>query len=262
MIVQARFARRDVKFQRALRIRRRRTRNREACMPIQPDADIEITAFEWVPPFAQGLVRDLRPRWACEELGLDYSERLISAMERPASYFEDQPWGQVPFLRDGDVRLFESGAMLIHLAEKAGAEEGNGLLPKDGPGRAAVLSWLFAALNSIEPHVFELTNIEVFSRNEQWAQMRRPSLLTALGKRLDRLEARMDAESWIAGDFSIADIAMTTVLRELGLRGLLADRPILSGYLDRATARPAFKTALEAQLAPFAANAPAKLAKA
>ncbi|MDE8651967.1 glutathione S-transferase family protein [Novosphingobium album (ex Liu et al. 2023)] len=220
-------------------------------MPIDPDATIEITAFDWVPPFAQGFVRDLRPRWACEELGLAYRERLISAVQRPEWYFGDQPWGQVPHLRDGDIAIFESGATLIHLGEK-----GARLLPSSGQGRASVLSWLLAALNSIEPSVFELSNVDIFSRKEEWAALRRPSLIAMLGQRLDRLAAALGQGDWLAGSFSIADIAMATVLREAAKGGLLDERPTLAAYLERCTARPAFQTALAAQLAPFATHAP------
>jgi len=226
-------------------------------MPIRPDAEIEITAFDWVPSFARGFVRDLRPRWACEELGLPYRERLISAMKRPEWYYDDQPWGQVPFLRDGEVCQFESGAILIHLAEKGG-----GLLPQSGQARASTLSWLFAAFNSIEPMVFELNNVETFSAKSDWAPLRRPSLLETVARRLERLEARAPQDGWIAGEFSIADIAMVTALRELAGRGQLDDRPGLAAYVERATARPAFQTALKAQLDVFDAHAPVEPAGA
>ncbi|CDO34727.1 MULTISPECIES: glutathione S-transferase family protein [Novosphingobium] len=226
-------------------------------MPIRPDAEIEITAFDWVPPFAKGFVRDLRPRWACEELGLPYRERLISAMKRPEWYYDDQPWGQVPYLRHGEICQFESGAILIHLAETGG-----GLLPGGGQERASTLSWLFAALNSIEPMLFELSNVEVFSAKSDWAPLRRPSLLETVGKRLDRLEARVPQDGWIAGEFSIADIALVTALRELAGRGQLKDRATLTAYVERATARPAFQAALKAQLATFDAHAPAETAGA
>ena len=127
-------------------------------MPVNPNAPIQITAFDWVPDFARGFVRDLRPRWACEEMGIDYAEHLISAVNRPPEHYRDQPWGQVPVLRDGEVRLFESGAILLHLAEKDEA-----LLPRDPQGRATVISWLFAAYNSVEPLMFELSNVDLFA---------------------------------------------------------------------------------------------------
>jgi glutathione S-transferase len=222
-------------------------------MPIDLNAELEITAFEWVPRFAQGQVRDLRPRWACEEYGLSYKVRLISAIERPDWYFEEQPWGQVPFVRDGDVGIFESGATLIHIAEKAGV-----LPPIGSQRRARVHSWLLAAFNSIEPFVMEFVNCTVFSRKEDWALLRKPSLVEALGGRLARLETALGEDEWLAGDFSIADIAMTTILRALPDPAVLADRPALATYVERATARPAFARALEAQLAPFAEHDPSK----
>jgi glutathione S-transferase len=219
-------------------------------MPIDPEATIEITAFEWVPPFAQGFVRDVRPRWACEELGLAYRERLISAMDRPEWYYGDQPWGQVPYLRDGDAEMFESGAILMHLAEDSA------LLPSDRSARATVTSWLFAALNSVEPMAFELSNVEIFSCREEWAKLRRPSLFETLGGRLDRLAASLGDRDWLAGSFSIADIAMVTVLREIAKTDLIAARPALSAYLERGSARPAFQTALADQLRVFEEHAP------
>lgn len=220
-------------------------------MPIDPNADLEITAYEWVPSIAQGQVRDLRPRWACEEYGLPYKVRLISAIERPDWYYEEQPWGQVPFVRDGDIGVFESGATLIHLAEKAGA-----LPPPGTQARARVLSWLLAAFNSVEPFVMEYVNCTFFSRKEDWAQLRKPSLTEALEKRLSRLETGLGKDEWLAGEFSIADIAMVTVLRAVPEPALLP--PALGAYVERATARPAFARALEAQLAPFAMHDPRK----
>jgi glutathione S-transferase len=152
-------------------------------MPIDPNSEIEITAFDWVPDFARGLVRDLRPRWACEELGLAYRERLISARQRPEWYFAEQPWGQVPCLRDGEVRVFESGAILLHLAEREAA-----LLPREGQARADVLSWLFAAFNSVEPGFMELANVSLFSAGQDWAEARKPGLLEQIGQKLDKVE--------------------------------------------------------------------------
>lgn len=146
--------------------------------------------------------------------------------------------------------MFESGAILMHLAE------GSPLLPPDPAARGTVTSWLFAALNSVEPPAFELTNVEIFSRREEWAQLRRPSLIEALGNRLDRLETALGDREWLAGPFSIADIAMVTVLREIAKTDLVAARPGLSTYLERGIARPAFQTALADQLRVFREHAP------
>jgi len=219
-------------------------------MPIDPNAEIEITAFEWVPRFAQGYVRDLRPRWACEEMGLPYRERLISAMSKPEWYFRDQPWAQVPHLRDGEISVFESGATLVHLGDKGD------LTPVGGQARASVLSWTFAAFNSVEPLVFEWANVAVFSRREEWATLRRPSLRKQLGERLDRLQDALGTREWLAGAFSIADIAMITVLRSADDTGLLEERPALAAYVARGMERSGFKAAMEAQLAVFLAHTP------
>lgn len=218
-------------------------------MSATPQPQVEITGFDWVPDFAEGFVRDLRPRWACEEIGLPYSMRLLNAAApRPEAYFREQPWGQVPALvdRGEDLNLFESGAILLHLGEKD-----ERLLPRDPQGRATAISWLFAAYNSVEPFMFELSNIEIFAAGEQWAELRRPSLMDDLSQRLDRLSAAIDGRDWLAGRFSVADIAMATVLREAEGTSLIDDRPVLAAYLERAIARPAFKAALAAQLADF-----------
>ena len=208
-------------------------------MPVNPDSKIEVTAFDWVPDFARGYVRDLRPRWACEEIGLDYSEHLISAVNRPADHFLFQPWGQVPVLNDNGVRLFESGAILLHLAEKD-----ERLMPRDAQARANTLAWLFAAYNSVEPMLFELGNVDIFASDEEWAKLRRPSLIDAMGDK-----------PYLTGAFSVADIAMATVLREGVEAGLIAEQPRLQAYLDRCLARPAFQRAMDAQLAAFSDEA-------
>ncbi|QSB46093.1 glutathione S-transferase family protein [Tsuneonella flava] len=218
---------------------------------IDPAAELEITAFEWVPKFAQGYVRDLRLRWACEEAKLPYSERLISAVKRPEWYFSEQPWGQVPVLRDGEITVFESGACLMHLGEKSET-----LLPRDPAVRAPVVSWLFAALNSLEPMAFEMARVAFFSADEKWAPLRRPSLEKQIAGRLAPVERHMAANNWIAGVFSIADIAMVTVLRDLASNIPLDPYPALSAYLERGVGRPAFAQAMADQLAPFARNAP------
>lgn len=219
-------------------------------MPVNPNASIEVTAFDWVPDFARGYVRDLRPRWACEEIGLDYSEHLISAINRPADHFLFQPWGQVPVLCDGGVRLFESGAILLHLAEKDAR-----LMPRDPQQRASTLAWLFAAYNSVEPMLFELGNVDIFAAEEEWAKLRRPSLIEFIQGRLGRLNDAMGDKEYLAGEFTVADIAMATVLREGVDAGLIAEQPRLQAYLDRCLARPAFQRAIDAQLAAFSEEA-------
>ena len=208
---------------------------------------VEITGFNWVPEFARGFVRDLRPRWACEEIGLPYAMRLISPVPpKPAAYFQEQPWGQVPVLHDDGVQLFESGAILLHLGERD-----ERLLPRDAQARATAIAWLFAALNSVEPWLFELANVEIFSAKEEWAKLRKPSLLADTGKRLDRLQEALGAREWLGDTFSVADIAMVTVLRNADHEDLMSSRPRLADYVARGTARPAFRRAIDAQLADF-----------
>ena len=215
-------------------------------MPMAPDAETEITGYNWVPPFAAGFVRDLRARWFCEEADLPYRVRLISVIDKPADLRSEQPFGQVPVLCDGDVHLFESGAMLIHLAEKTGR-----LLPNGGQGRADVLSWLFAALNSVEPVQMELSNIDMFNAEEEWARLRRPEAAKNLDRRHRSLAHALGDRDWLAGDFSIADIAMISVLRSSEAMDTLRNHPKLVAYLERGTDRPAFRRALADQLAGF-----------
>lgn len=220
-------------------------------MPVDPNATIEITCFDWVPDFARGFVRDLRPRWACEELGLAYRERLISANTRPDWYYAEQPFGQVPVVRDGDLRLFESGAILVHLAERDGR-----LLPPSGQGRADVFCWLFASYNSIEPLAMEQASVLIFHAGEDWAEARKPILFEMIDKKLSRLADALGDRAWFAGDFSIADIALVSTLREFDRNGLLGKFPALAAYVERGMARPGFGAAIEAQLAAFSEEPP------
>ena len=142
-------------------------------MPLDLNASTEVTAFRWVPDFAAGLVRDLRIRWALEEIDRPYRVRLLDAMNpRPAEYFQEQPFGQVPVYRDDQVQLFESGAILIHLAI-----EEERLLPIERNQRMRSVAWLIAALNSVEPAIFELINIDIFNRGQEWTRERRPQVV-------------------------------------------------------------------------------------
>jgi glutathione S-transferase len=218
---------------------------------IDPAAPLAIVAFEWVPDFAQGYVRDLRPRWACEEAGIPYREQLIDVQDKPAWYLDEQPWGQVPALHDGAIVVFESGATLLHLGEKSAL-----LLPPDGQPRADAVSWLLAAFNSVEPFVFEHANVTLFAKDEEWAKLRRPSLEAFIAQRLAPLEKRLGGQDWLTGTFSIADIAMVTVLRELENSVIMDAHPAIAAYVARGMARPAFQRALADQLAAFAAHTP------
>jgi glutathione S-transferase len=221
-------------------------------MPVNPDADIEITAFAWVPPFAQGVVRDLRVRWALEETGLPYRERLLDAMnERPEDYFREQPFGQVPIYNEGDIHMFETGAIVLHIGERS--EE---LMPRDPAGRARATTWVIAALNSIEPMIMELVSIDIFNAKADWARARRPEAEKKVRERLGRLSNWLGERDYLEDRFTAGDLMMTTMLRLLRHTDLVAEYPNLAAYQARCEARPAFRRALEAQLAPFREHEP------
>jgi len=214
---------------------------------------IRVTAFAWGPPLAAGLVRDLRVRWALEEAGLAYEERLIhhGEQDRP-EYRAVQPFGQVPIYEEDGLTLFESGAILLHIGERCGA-----LLPEEAGGRARAVQWVFAALNSIEPFVQNLALIDLFCPGEEWAKLRRPDALQFLERRLDALAGSLGDKPYLDGDrFTAGDLAMTTVLRILRHTDLVARQPALDAYQKRCEARPAFGKALADQLAAFSRNAP------
>ena len=221
-------------------------------MPVDPTASTEITAFRWVPDFAAGLVRDLRIRWALEEIGRPYKVRLLDALHpRPADYFLEQPFGQVPAYRDDEVHLFESGAILIHLG--LGDER---LLPADANGRGRAIAWLVAALNSVEPAIFELSAIDLFNRGEAWTRERRPQVIDKIRERLRLLAGALGDRDWFEGRFTIGNLMMVSVLRNLRNTGLVAEQRRLAALVARGQARPAFEQALADQLAVFAAHQP------
>jgi glutathione S-transferase len=208
---------------------------------------ITVSAFRWVPPFAQGFVRDLRVRWALEEAGLPYEATLIDReIQTSASYREWQPFGQVPAYRDGEVEMFESGAIVLHIADKSEA-----LAPTDAVGRARVTTWVIAALNSIEPHIQNLVSLDVFHSGEAWTKERRPKIESMIAKRMTSLGTWLDGKDYLESRFTAGDLIMTTVLRELGDSGILSQFPAIDAYRRRCEARPAFKRALEAQIADF-----------
>ena len=217
-------------------------------MPVDPNAPTEITGFDNVPPFARGRVRDLRIRWALEEIGRPYHARLFDAFRpRPEDYFAWQPFGQVPAFDDGKVRLFESGAILLYLGE-----QDERLLPREPQQRWQAIAWTFAALNSIEPMVMTLVFVDVFHGDKPWSKQARPDVLPMLDQRLQRLADALDGKKWLAGRFSVADIVMVTVLRNLPPGGeLLAKFPALAGFQARGEARPAFQRGLADQMAAF-----------
>jgi glutathione S-transferase len=211
-----------------------------------------ITAFKWVPPFAQGLVRDLRVRWALEEAGLAYSEKLLGPGENnlPA-YRAVQPFGQVPVYEEDGLTLFESGSIVMHIGEKSDV-----LLPKDPAQRARARTWMFAALNSVEPHVQNLTTIDLFFPNETWAKERRPAAEKFAVSRLDAVAASLAGRDYLEATFTAGDLLMVSVLRFLRHTTLVKDNTVLAAYQARCEARPAFKRALAAQLAHFERNRP------
>lgn len=213
---------------------------------------IQISAFRWVPPFAQGHVRDLRVRWALEEAGLPYEATLLSRDDQAShDYRAWQPFGQVPAYRDGQVEMFESGAILLHLARKSPA-----LAPPDDAGQARTASWVLAALNSIEPFVQGLASIDYFHAGEAWTEQRRPQVVEMLDKRLGALSGWIDGKDYLDGDFSAGDLNMATVLRSVP-DDLMTRFPVLAAYRSKCLARPAFSRALEAQMKPFREHAPA-----
>ena len=208
---------------------------------------ITISAFKWVPPFAQGLVRDHRVRWALEEAGLPYETRLIDQQTQNApDYRYRQPLGQVPYFEEGGLVMFESGAILLHIAERSEV-----LLPKDPDKRARAISWLLAALNSIEIHVQQLAQIDLFYADEEWAKLRRPGVEKAVRKRLTDLAAWLEDREYLEDRFTVGDLMMTTVLRNLRHTDIVSGDPVLGPYVERCEARPAFKRALDAQMAAF-----------
>ncbi len=214
---------------------------------------ITVSAFRWVPPFAQGYVRDLRVRWALEEAGLSYEAALIGPETQASDrYRRWQPFGQVPAFRDGDVEMFESGAIVLYLAERSAA-----LAPNEATGRARATTWVLAALNSIEPCVADLIQIDVFHAGEAWTTERRPQVQAMLDQRLTALAAWLGDKEHLEDRFTVGDLMMTTVLRELVESGALKQFPTLDAYRRRCEARPAFGRAMQAQLQAFREHAPA-----
>lgn len=209
---------------------------------------ITISAFKWVPDFAQGQVRDLRARWALEEAGLSYRTRLLEQGDQDKSdYRALQPFGQVPIFEEDGFVLFESGAIVLHIGERSEA-----LLPKDSAARARATQWLIAALNSIEPSLAQLALIDLFYANEEWARLRRPGAVEFVQKRLSSLSKSLGDKPYLDGDrFTAGDLMMASVLRIPHYTDLVTSDERLAGYLERCTARPAFERALAAQIGDF-----------
>ncbi len=213
---------------------------------------IRVHAFRNVPPFAQGLVRDFRVRWALEEAGLPYEADLLEQGQQKApDYRALQPFGQVPYYRDGDLEMFESGAIVVHIAERSET-----LMPRDNAGRVATLTWIFAALNTIEPAIQSLAEIDLFNADQAWAIERRPAAVDRVRMRLGELADRLGHRDYLTGRFTAGDLMMVTVLRILRHTDLVAEYPNLAAYLARCEARPTFQRALAAQMEPFQAEPP------
>jgi len=213
---------------------------------------IRIYAARWVPPAVQGLVRDLRLRWALEEAGLRYEETLLDRDEWGSdSYRKLQPFGQIPAYEEDGLVLFESGAIVLHIARKSDA-----ILPAEPKAQARVISWMFAALDTIEPPLQTLAMMDLFSGDEPWAKMRRPSALQSAERRLDDLAKYLKGRDFLEGGFSAADILMATVLRIPRHCDIISSRPVLDAYLKRCEARPAFQKAFGDQMAGYKANEP------
>lgn len=216
-----------------------------------------ITAFDWVPSFAQGQVRDLRVRWILEEAGQPYDVHYLSqGAQKRSDHRARQPFGQVPTYQDGDLTLFESGAIVLHLAERHGV-----LLPTDPAGKARATEWLFAALNTVEPPIMDHAVATLFERDEPWSKPRLPAIDARIAERFGEVAARLGDREWYDGAFSIGDLMMVAVLRIMEGSEQLAAHPTLVTYVERGTARPAFHRALAAQLAGFTGKPPAGYAE-
>ena len=206
-----------------------------------------ITAFESSPDRGRGLARDVRVRWALEEVGQAYDVRLVSfrAMKEPA-HLALHPFGQIPTYEEGDLALFESGAIVLHLAQRH-----PGLLPDDANARARAITWMFAALSTLEPPILELQTAKLLEGDAPWSQQRLPLVMERIRVRLGELAVRLGDADWLDGAFSAGDLMMVHVLQRLSTSGLLEAYPNLVAYIARAEARPAYKRAFAAQLAVF-----------
>ncbi|HET6586335.1 MAG TPA: glutathione S-transferase family protein [Oleiagrimonas sp.] len=214
---------------------------------------ITITAFEHSPDGGKGLARDMRVRWALEEVGQSYEVRLLSfaAMKQPA-HLSLHPFGQIPTYEEGDLTLFESGAIVLHIAECHA-----GLLPDDAHARARALTWMFAAINTVEPPILELVIVKFLEGDKPWSKERLPLVEARIRHRLDQLSARLGEADWLDGAFSAGDLMMVSVLLRLKPSGILDAYPNLAAYVARGETRPAYQRAFDAQYAVFAGHSAA-----
>lgn len=206
---------------------------------------ITLTAFEASPDRGRGLARDMPVRWALEELGLAYAVRLVSfaAMQQP-EHLARQPFGQIPTFEEDGLILFESGAIVHHLAERHA-----GLLPQDPAARARAVTWMFAAVSTVEPPIVEWAMARMLERDTPWFAERQPMLEDRVRARLAQLAERLGGAAWLEGEFTAADLLMISVLRRAGRSTMLQEQPRLVDYIARGEARPAFQRAFAAQLA-------------
>ncbi|MGE0614900.1 MAG: glutathione S-transferase family protein [Bacteriovoracia bacterium] len=213
---------------------------------------VTITAFERAPDGGRGLVRDTRVRWALEEVGQPYDVRLVSfqSLKEPA-HLALNPFGQIPTYEQGDLTLFETGAIVFHIAESHA-----GLMPVESRARARAITWMFAALNTLEPPIFELSNSRLLEADKPWAKERLPIVEARVRDRLLRLSAHLGDSEWLDGAFSAGDLLMVSVLLRLRLPGLLQEFSNLAAYVARAEERPAYQRAFAAQLAVYRAGQP------
>ena len=222
-------------------------------MPVDPNAAAEVTAFKWVPPFAHGFVKDLRVRWALEEIDQPYRERLIGGIfeDQPPEYLADQPFGQVPVYKENGLTLFETGSILIHI----GGTDPR-LLPTDAKGRGRAISWMIAALNSVEPALSALMLVGHAGAGKEWANDAKDAVRPFAQNRLAMLAGALGDREWLEDRFTIGDLVMIDVLRSAPEDDLVPAHANLSAYVERGTSRPAFKAAMAAQLAVFRRNEP------
>jgi glutathione S-transferase len=227
-------------------------RPQTSTMTHRPTHRPTITAFEHSPDRGRGLARDMRVRWALEEVGVAYDVRLVSfeAMKQPA-HLALHPFGQIPTYEDGELVLFESGAIVLHLAQRHA-----GLLPPEPNARARAVAWMFAAVNTVEPPILELQTAKFAEGDQGWTEARLPLVKDRIRVRLGELSDRLGDADWLDGGFSAGDLMMVAVLFRLKPSGMLADFPRLDAYVARGEARPAFQRAFAAQLAVFNSHAP------
>jgi len=206
---------------------------------------ITITAFEHSPDGGKGLARDTRVRWALEEVGQPYEVRLVSfrAMKEPA-HLKLHPFGQIPTYEEEDLALFETGSIVFHIAERHA-----GLLPDDADARARAITWMFAAVNTVEPPILDLATAKIIESDKPWSKERLPLVEERLRARLSQLSARLGDADWLDGEFSAGDLMMVSVLLRVKPSGILGEFPNLAAYVARGEARPAYKRAFAAQLA-------------